>query len=69
MENKGAGISYCFKGVNVVMRWLQNVHRLQHGFSFRSFTPFMMKILEDANEIVQKQVVAELFKYRIFSSC
>jgi len=48
------------------MRWLSNVHRSQHNFSFRSFTPFMMKILEDANEVVRdtaKEVVIELFKY------
>jgi hypothetical protein len=47
------------------MRWLSNVHRSQHNFSFRSFTPFMMKILEDANEVVRdtaKEVVIELFK-------
>src|SRR5438477_868955 len=47
------------------MRWLSNVHRSQHNFSFRSFTPFMMKILEDANEAVRetaKEVVIELFK-------
>ena len=48
------------------MRWLSNVHRSQNNFSFRSFTPFMMKILEDANEVVRdtaKEVVIELFKY------
>jgi CLIP-associating protein 1/2 len=51
--------------VDKSMRWLANVHRSQHNFSFRSFTPFMMKILEDANEIVRdtaKEVVIELFK-------
>lgn len=50
------------------MRWLANVHRTQHNFSFRSFTPFMMKILEDANEAVRdtaKEVVIELFKYSL----
>jgi len=51
------------------MRWLSNVHGTQHNFSFRSFTPFMMKILEDANEVVRdtaKEVVIELFKYVFF---
>lgn len=48
------------------MRWLSNVHQTQANFSFRSFAPFMMKILEDANEVVRetaKEVVIELFKY------
>jgi CLASP N terminal len=49
------------------MRWLSNVHQTQANFSFRSFAPFMMKILEDANEVVRetaKEVVIELFKYQ-----
>ena len=57
----------CFSRDTLIqsMRWLSNVHRSQHNFSFRSFTPFMMKILEDANEAVRdtaKEVVIELFK-------
>lgn len=47
------------------MNWLLQVHGAQQGFSFRSFTPFMIKALEDASETVRetsKEVVVELFK-------
>ncbi|KAH0612578.1 uncharacterized protein H6S33_008958 [Morchella sextelata] len=47
------------------LNWLLQVHHSQQGFSFRSFTPFMIKMLEDASEPVResaKDVVVELFK-------
>ncbi|KAL7273511.1 suppressor of tub2 mutation [Rhizina undulata] len=48
------------------MNWLAQVHRTQQGFSFRSFTPYMIKMLEDASEPVRetsKEVVVELFRH------
>lgn len=47
------------------LNWLLQVHHGQQGFSFRSFTPFMIKMLEDASEPVResaKEIVVELFR-------
>lgn len=45
--------------------WLVSTHQSQPTFCFRSFTPFMIKMLEDANENVRdaaKDVIVELFR-------
>ncbi|KAF8457572.1 clasp N terminal-domain-containing protein [Kalaharituber pfeilii] len=46
------------------VQWLLSVYRSIPGFSFRSFTPFLMKMLEDADAGVRdltKDAVVELF--------
>ncbi|KTW30610.1 hypothetical protein T552_00326 [Pneumocystis carinii B80] len=45
--------------------WLEKIYESQTSFSFRSFTPFMIKMLEDANDSVRdaaKIVIIKLFK-------
>ena len=47
------------------VKWLAQMHTANPGFSFRSYTPFMMMALEDASEPVRetaKDVVVELFR-------
>lgn len=48
------------------VNWLMQVYKQVQGFSFRSYTPFLMKMLEDADPLVRdsaKEAVVELFKY------
>ncbi|KAG5440291.1 hypothetical protein PCANB_001861 [Pneumocystis canis] len=45
--------------------WLLKMYQTQMGFSFRSLTPLIIKMLEDANDSVRdaaKDVIIELFK-------
>lgn len=47
------------------LQWLIQMYRTVPGFSFRSYTPYLMKMLEDADATVRetaKDVVVELFK-------
>lgn len=47
------------------VNWLMQVYKQVPGFSFRSYTPLLMKMLEDADPMVRdnaKEAVVELFK-------
>ncbi|KAI5809364.1 clasp N terminal-domain-containing protein [Pyronema omphalodes] len=46
------------------IRWLSEIHKSYPNFSFKSYTPYLMSILEDSSEHVRdtaKEVVVELF--------
>ena len=47
------------------LQWMVQVYRNVQGFSFRSYTPLLMKLLEDADPSVRdlaKEAVVEMFK-------
>lgn len=48
------------------IRWLSQIHSACPGFAFKSYTPFLMTMLEDSSEPIResaKEVVIELFRY------
>jgi len=48
------------------IRWLAQTHALNPSFSFKSYTPLLIGMLEDSNEPVReaaKNIVVELFRY------
>lgn len=51
------------------INWLATIHAEQQGFSFRGFTPYLMQMLEDANEPVRetaKVAAVQLFQYVVW---
>jgi len=48
------------------VKWLAQIHAAYPSFSFKSYTPFLMGMLEDSSETVRetaKEVVVDLFWY------
>ena len=51
------------------IKWLSQIHSAYPGFAFKSYTPFLMAMLEDSSEPIResaKEVVIELFRYPYF---
>jgi CLIP-associating protein 1/2 len=54
------------------IRWLAQTHALNPAFSFKSYTPLLIGMLEDSNEPVReaaKNIVVELFRYVVTNRC